>query len=140
MHPGQSARTPRRSVVSRALLTLVSACVAGLALGGFAVHEYETNVRPSYGALFRGLELTPRQASVTDSLMAHYSCAIDSVNNTIVPAVNTLRASARREVEAVLTPAQTKKLRANFAELQQRRSKRHDGHGCVRREGAAESR
>lgn len=124
-----STRKPNhRALARRAILTVASACVAGLALGGFAVHQYETMQRSPWSSLFVGMGLSDRQSAATDSLMTRYGCAIDSVYNSVGPSANALRQQLRREIEAQLTLPQAKEFRERLADADEKRRHRHDAH------------
>ena len=93
--------------------------------------------RPSDKKLFHGLNLSREQARQTDSLMAHYACAFDSLDATVAPARDALRAASKREIESLLTRAQTERFRTNLAALDRRGHQRHPNRGgaCGHRTG-----
>lgn len=127
----------RKRLAGRAILTLVSACVAGLTLGGFAMREYDDLARPSDKKAFHGLNLSRAQARQTDSVMLRYACAFDSLDATVAPARDVLRSALKREIESSLTRTQTERFRTNLAALDRHWHQRHPNRGsaCGHRSG-----
>lgn len=102
---GQRARRRRR-----AFAAVVCVFLGGASLGAAVGLNATRSPRRDYEKVFDSIGLTPTQRHATDSIMTHYTCAIDSINHTISPQLDSIRRLARQDVLEVLSQAQIDRL------------------------------
>jgi len=95
-----------RSRRRRAAAAVASVFLGGASLGTAVGLTYTRAPHRSYEKAFDSSGLTAAQRHATDSIMAHYACAIDSVYRAASPHVDSIRHLARQEVMEVLNESQ----------------------------------
>jgi hypothetical protein len=110
---GSPARANRRR---RAAAAVACVFLGGASLGAAVGLTYTRAPRRQYEKAFDSIGLTATQRRATDSIMARYACAIDSINRTIAPQIDSVRAAARNDVFEVLSDSQATRLQKSLAD------------------------
>jgi hypothetical protein len=104
---GASQRARRRR---RAAAAVACVFLGGASLGAAVGLTYTRAPRRQYEKAFDSIGLTVSQRRATDSIMAHYACAIDSINRAAQPRIDSIRRLARQDVMEVLNESQIAQL------------------------------
>ena len=113
----------------QALMFLLGALLVGAILG-FSANRVFGDDAPAPGrqAMYDDLQLTASQRAAMDSLLDQRHCQISRTLATVEPKLDSIRASARAQMDRVLTPDQRTRLEARRARW--RKEARKDGrHG-----------
>ena len=131
---GGSTASGRANRRRRAVAAVVCVFLGGASVGAAVGLSYPQTSRRQVEKAFDSVGLTTAQRRATDSIIAHYACAIDSINHTIAPQVDSIRRAARDDVLEVLTEAQAAKLnRALSVDDGKHGQHRPDKHGMCDR-------
>jgi Spy/CpxP family protein refolding chaperone len=123
----------------QALMFLLGALLVGAILG-FSADRVFRDGAPTRGrqAMYDDLALTVEQRAAMDSLLDERHCQIARTLATVEPKLDSIRASARVQIDRLLTPEQRTRLEARRAKW--RKEGRKDGrHGHADREKTAEA-
>jgi Spy/CpxP family protein refolding chaperone len=123
----------------QALMFLLGALLVGAILG-FSADRVFGDDRPTPGrqAMYDDLQLTAAQRAAMDSLLDQRHCQISHTLATVEPKLDSIRASARAQMDRLLTPDQRTRLEARRAKW--RKDGRKDGrHGHADARKAAEA-
>jgi Spy/CpxP family protein refolding chaperone len=123
----------------QALLFLLGALLVGAILG-FSANRVLGDGGPAPGrqAMYDDLQLTPEQRAAMDSLLDQRHCQISRTLATVEPKLDSIRASARVQMDRLLTPDQRARLEARRAKWRQ--EGRKDGrrsHGDIKKAAEA---
>ena len=115
----------------QALMFLLGALVVG-AIVGFSADRVLVNRPPESSAarrqaMYDDLQLSPTQRAAMDSLLDQRHCQISRTLATVEPKLDSIRASARAQMDRLLTPDQRTRLEARRAKWRKENGK--DGHG-----------
>ena len=123
----------------QALMFLFGALLVGAILG-FSADRVLRDAPPTPGrqAMYDDLQLTPDQRAAMDSLLDQRHCQIARTLATVEPKLDSIRASARAQMDRLLTPDQRTRLEARRAKWRKegRKDPRH-GHGDPRKAAEA---
>ena len=123
----------------QALMFLLGALLVGAILG-FSANRVFGDDAPTPGrqAMYDDLQLTAAQRAAMDSLLDQRHCQISRTLATVEPKLDSIRASARAQMDRMLTPDQRTRLEARRARW--RKEPRKDGrHGRMDPIKAAEA-
>jgi Spy/CpxP family protein refolding chaperone len=115
----------------QALMFLLGALLVGAILG-FSANRVFGDDAPTPGrqAMYDDLQLTASQRAAMDSLLDQRHCQISRTLATVEPKLDSIRASARAQMDRLLTPDQRRRLEARRARW--RTESRKDGrHGHI---------
>lgn len=128
----------------QALLFLLGALLVGAILGFSANHvldgsRTDTPTAARRQAMYDDLQLTAAQRAAMDSLLDHRHCQIARTLATVQPRLDSIRASARAQIDRLLTPEQRARLEARRATWRKdgRKDSRGGGHGDAKRDAEA---
>ena len=110
----------------QALMFLLGAVLVGGILGFSAdlvLHDRPKNWAPRMH-MYDDLALTEEQRSMMDSLLDDRSCQISAVMKPVRPHIDSVKAAARQQMLAILTPEQRQKLELREQEFSRRDSLR----------------
>jgi Spy/CpxP family protein refolding chaperone len=111
----------------QALMFLLGALLVGAILGFSADRVLrDDGRRPGRQAMYDDLQLTVQQRAAMDSLLDERHCQIARTLATVEPKLDSIRASARVQMDRLLTPEQRSRLEARRAKW--RKDGRKDGH------------
>jgi Spy/CpxP family protein refolding chaperone len=111
----------------QALMFLLGALLVGAILGFSADRVLrDGGPRPGRQAMYDDLQLTAQQRAAMDSLLDERHCQIARTLATVEPKLDSIRASARAQMDRLLTPEQRTRLEARRANW--RKDGRKDGH------------
>jgi Spy/CpxP family protein refolding chaperone len=123
----------------QALMFLLGALLVGAILGFSATRVFGDD-GPTAGrqAMYDDLQLTPGQRAAMDSLLDQRHCQISRTLATVEPKLDSIRASARAQMDRLLTPEQRTRLEARRAKWRKdgRKDSRHP-HGDAKRAAEA---
>lgn len=110
----------------KALMFLLGALLVGAILG-FSADRVFRDGAPTRGrqAMYDDLGLTAAQRAAMDSLLDQRHCQIARTLATVEPKLDSIRASARAQMDRLLTPEQRTRLEARRAKW--RKDGRKDG-------------
>lgn len=109
----------------QALMFLLGAVLVGGALGFTADQMWNQKSRKTWAPrqrFYDDLELSQTQRVRIDSLLDEQNCQIGAVMKPVRPKLDSIRASGRQQVAAVLTPVQQARLEARRQEMVRRDS------------------
>jgi Spy/CpxP family protein refolding chaperone len=110
----------------QALLFLLGALLVGAILGLSANRVFkDEGPTPGRQAMYDDLQLTTAQRAAMDSLLDQRHCQIARTLATVEPKLDSIRASARAQMDRLLTPEQRTRLEARRARW--RKEPRRDG-------------
>jgi Spy/CpxP family protein refolding chaperone len=100
----------------QALMFLLGALLVGAILG-FSANRVFGDDGPSPGrqAMYDDLQLTAAQRAAMDSLLDERHCQISRTLASVEPKLDSIRASARAQMDRLLTPEQRTRLEARRA-------------------------
>jgi Spy/CpxP family protein refolding chaperone len=103
----------------QALMFLLGALIVGAALG-FSADRVLGRAQPETPlarrqAMYDDLALSPAQRAAMDSLLDQRHCQISRTLATVEPKLDSIRASARAQMDRLLTPEQRTRLEARRA-------------------------
>lgn len=137
--------TGRSTAVTVLVLCVVVGVLAGVIVDRSVLIPHRIGRRPSsrnrspwpmsqlsQDRFARDLSLTPAQRAKVDSIMSRQVARFRATRERIQPAMDSIFADTRAEVDSVLTPAQRDQLRSmraqnEFGPDSLRRRRRHDG-------------
>jgi len=97
----------------QALMFLLGALLVGAILGFSATRVFRDNgPTPGRQAMYDDLQLTSAQRAAMDSLLDQRHCQISRTLATVEPKLDSIRASARAQMDRLLTPEQRTRLEA----------------------------
>ena len=99
----------------QALMFLLGALLVGAILGFSATRVLRDGPTPGRQAMYDDLQLTPDQRAAMDSLLDQRHCQISRTLATVEPKLDSIRASARAQMDRLLTPEQRTRLEARRA-------------------------
>jgi Spy/CpxP family protein refolding chaperone len=100
----------------QALMFLLGALLVGAILGFSATRVFRDNgPTPGRQAMYDDLQLTAAQRAAMDSLLDQRHCQISRTLATVEPKLDSIRASARAQMDRLLTPEQRTRLEARRA-------------------------
>lgn len=115
----------------QALMFLLGALLVGAILGFSAdrvlVSRPPETTAARRQAMYEDLQLTPGQRASMDSLLDQRHCQISRTLATVEPRLDSIRASARAQMDRLLTADQRTRLEARRAKW--RKDGHRDGHG-----------
>ena len=105
----------------QALMFLLGALLVGAILGSSADRFFGED-RPETPtarrqAMYDDLQLTPTQRATMDSLLDQRHCQMSKTLATVQPRLDSIRASARVQIDRLLTPDQRQRLEARRARI-----------------------
>ncbi len=109
----------------QALFFLLGAVLVGGALGFTADRMWGDKPHGSWGPrprMYNDLEMTDAQRVRADSLLDEQNCQLGAVMKPVRPIIDSIRAAGRKQMDAILTPAQLAKLEMRRAEMARRDS------------------
>jgi hypothetical protein len=127
----QRARRRRRAVAA-----VICVFLGGASLGAAVGLTYTRAPRRQYEKAFDSIGLTAAQRHATDSIMSHYACALDSINRTIAPEIDSVRRLARQEILEVLSESQITRLNRAIQPGDGHRGQRHSDKRAMCDHGA----
>ena len=99
----------------QALAFLLGALLVGGALGFSAdrvLRQDELTPAQRRAQFYEDIGITPQQRPVLDSLLDARNCRMDSVVKTFQPALDSIKAASRMQMDRLLTPEQHARLEA----------------------------
>ncbi|MFN2567788.1 MAG: hypothetical protein ABR499_22570 [Gemmatimonadaceae bacterium] len=126
----------------QALMFLLGALLVGAILG-FSANRVFGGGRPDTPmarrqAMYDDLQLTPAQRAAMDSLLDQRHCQIARTLATVEPRLDSIRASARAQMDRLLTPEQRTRLETRRANWRKEGGKdKRRAHGEARRDAEA---
>jgi Spy/CpxP family protein refolding chaperone len=100
----------------QALMFLLGALLVGAILGFSANRVFRDNgPTPGRQAMYDDLQLTSAQRAAMDSLLDERHCQIARTLATVEPKLDSIRTSARGQMDRLLTPEQRTRLEARRA-------------------------
>jgi Spy/CpxP family protein refolding chaperone len=117
----------------QALMFLLGALLVGAILG-FSANRVFGDDAPTPGrqAMYDDLQLTPTQRAAMDSLLDERHCQISRTLATVEPKLDSIRASARVQMDRLLTPDQRTRLEARRAKWRKEKGRREPGRDAKR--------
>jgi Spy/CpxP family protein refolding chaperone len=111
----------------QALLFLLGALLLGAILGFSANRAFREDApTPGRQAMYDDLQLTSAQRAAMDSLLDQRHCQIARTLATVEPRLDSIRASARVQMDRLLTPDQRTRLEARRARWRKDGRRRSD--------------
>jgi Spy/CpxP family protein refolding chaperone len=109
----------------QALMFLLGALLVGAILG-FSADRVLGDDTPSPGrqAMYDDLQLTAAQRAAMDSLLDQRHCQISRTLATVEPKLDSIRASARVQMDRLLTPDQRTRLETRRAKWRKEKERR----------------
>jgi Spy/CpxP family protein refolding chaperone len=109
----------------QALMFLLGALLVGAILGLSADRVLSTDApTPGRQAMYDDLQLTAAQRAAMDSLLDQRHCQISRTLATVEPKLDSIRASARVQMDRLLTPDQRTRLEARRAKWRKEKDRR----------------
>jgi Spy/CpxP family protein refolding chaperone len=117
----------------QALMFLLGALLVGVILG-FSANRVFGDDAPTPGrqAMYDDLQLTTTQRAAMDSLLDERHCQISRTLATVEPKLDSIRASARVQMDRLLTPDQRTRLEARRAKWHKGKGRREPGRDAKR--------
>lgn len=109
----------------QALMFLLGALLVGAILGSSANRVFGDDApTPGRQAMYDDLQLTTAQRAAMDSLLDQRHCQISLTLATVEPKLDSIRASARVQMDRLLTPDQRTRLEARRAKWRKEKERR----------------
>jgi Spy/CpxP family protein refolding chaperone len=109
----------------QALMFLLGALLVGAILGLSADRVLSADApTPGRQAMYDDLQLTAAQRAAMDSLLDQRHCQISRTLATVEPKLDSIRASARVQMDRLLTPDQRTRLEARRAKWRKEKDRR----------------
>ena len=117
----------------QALMFLLGALLVGAILGSSADRVFGDRApTPGRQAMYDDLQLTAAQRAAMDSLLDQRHCQISRTLATVEPKLDSIRASARVQMDRLLTPDQRTRLEARRAKWRKGKDRREPHHDVKR--------
>jgi Spy/CpxP family protein refolding chaperone len=117
----------------QALMFLLGALLVGAILGFSADRVFGDDApTPGRQAMYDDLQLTDAQRAAMDSLLDQRHCQIARTLATVEPKLDSIRASARAQMDRLLTPDQRTRLEARRAKWRKEKD-RHEPYRDAKR-------
>jgi Spy/CpxP family protein refolding chaperone len=113
----------------QALMFLLGALLVGAILGLSADRVFRDDVpTPGRQAMYDDLQLTAAQRAAMDSLLDQRHCQISRTLATVEPKLDSIRASARVQMDRLLTADQRTRLEARRVKWRKEKERREPHH------------
>jgi Spy/CpxP family protein refolding chaperone len=117
----------------QALMFLLGALLVGAILGFSADRVFGDDApTPGRQAMYDDLQLSAAQRAAMDSLLDQRHCQISRTLATVEPRLDSIRASARVQMDRMLTPDQRTRLEARRAKWRKEKDRQGPHHDVKR--------